>query len=204
MTILAAGAPRRPRNPLVVAVGVAVMAAVAILAVAACSAEAPERPAAGDDPVSAPGPLSTAEMGRIEPDSFALVLHQADRFTPPPESVWDPRHGHEFVALDIALHNQRPDSLDLGVLMIAPSLVDAEGNRYPFRPDLVAAFEMEAPNRARFDVESYEKLVGGRLAAGESARGYAWAFEVPKDAEGLRLEFHYPNPGDRHHIPLGP
>lgn len=137
-----------------------------------------------------------AEIGRIAADSFVLVVHDVERFTPPETAIWRAAPGHEYLALDVALHNPTADSIALGWSTIAPAVVDASGARHPFLPTLVAAFEMEAPRGARFDSAAYERLIGGRLAAGDSVRAWAWAFEVPA-GEPLELELF--TPGETRH-----
>ena len=144
---------------------------------------------------------ASAEIGRIVSDSFVLVLHDVERFTPPPEAIWKPAPGHQYIALDVALLNPTRDSIALGWTTIAPVLVDASGGRHPFLPALVAAFEMEAPHGALFDAAAYERLIGGRLAAGDSVRAWAWAFEVPM-GEPLTLELFSGGGATRHRLAL--
>jgi hypothetical protein len=158
--------------------------------------DAPPADAARDTAATA------APLGRIVADSFTVVVHRAERFTPPAGSRWTPAAGHEYVALDVAVHNTTADSLALGWRTITPALVDASGARHPFLPSLVAAFEMEAPSRSRFDALAYERLIGGRLAAGDSVRAWAWAFEVPR---GSALELEIASGEEtRYRLPLGP
>ena len=160
--------------------------------------------APSDDASDSTGARTSAaapEIGRIAADSFLLVLHDVERFTPPPEAIWKPAPGREFIALDVALHNPTADSIALGWSTIAPALVGADGTRYAFLPSLVAAFEMEAPRGARCDEAAYERLVGGRLAAGDSVRAWAWAFEVPK-GERLELEIFSGRGAERHRVAL--
>lgn len=158
---------------------------------------------AGDVPDTTGVRTSAAapEIGRIAADSFLLVLHDIERFTPPPEAIWKPAPGREYIALDVALHNPTADSIALGWSTIAPALVGADGTRYAFLPSFVAAFEMEAPRGARFDEAAYERLVGGRLAARDSVRAWAWAFEVPR-GERLELEIVSEGGAERHRIAL--
>ena len=144
---------------------------------------------------------AVAEIGRIAADSFVLVLHDVERFTPPPEAIWKPAPGREYIALDVALHNPTRDSIALGWSTIAPVLVGADGTRYAFMPSFVAAFAMEAPRGARFGEAAYERLIGGRLAAGDSVRAWAWAFEVPT-GEPLELEIFSAGGARRHRIAL--
>src|SRR5687768_2086310 len=76
----------------------------------ACRPEAP--PADGARETA--GARAAAPIGRLVDDSFAVVVHAAERFTPPPTSLWTPAAGHEYVALDVALHNTTADSIALG------------------------------------------------------------------------------------------
>ena len=168
----------RTRRPL------ALLLAALAAGAPACRADRPGAGSAGDTTAAA---AAVPDLGRIVADSFTLVVHGAERFTPPPSSLWTPAPGHEYIALDVALHNTTADSIALGWRTITPALVDASGRRHPFLPSLVAAFEMEAPNRARFDAAAHERLIGGRLAAHESVRAWAWAFEVPR-GQGVELE----------------
>lgn len=170
-------------------------------AILACGgADAPSTEGAGDS-AAVRALASAPEIGRIAADSFVLVLHDVERFTPPPAAIWKPAPGHEYIALDVSLHNPTRDSIALGWTTIAPVLVDASGARHPFLPALVAAFEMEAPRGDRFDEASYDRLIAGRLAAGDSVRAWAWAFEVPKGAP-LTLELFSEGGETRHRIGL--
>ncbi|HEX6059052.1 MAG TPA: hypothetical protein VFZ11_08555 [Gemmatimonadaceae bacterium] len=146
-----------------------------------------DAPSDARDTAALPASAPPAEIGRIVTDSFVLVVHDVERFTPPETAIWRAAPGHEYLALDVALHNPTADSIALGWSTIAPAVVDAGGARHPFLPALVAAFEMESPRGARFDSTAFERLIGGRLAAGDSVRAWAWAFEVPA-GEPLELE----------------
>lgn len=154
----------------------------------------------GGDSVVARPPVAAPEIGRIVADSFVLVVHDAERFTPPATAIWTPAEGHEYLALDVALHNPTADSIALGWSTIAPVVVDAGGARHPFLPTLIAAFEMEAPRGARFDSAAYERLIGGRLAPGDSVRAWAWAFEVPV---GAPVELELFSGEARYRVPIG-
>src|SRR5687768_15185732 len=132
-----------------------------------CDGGRPPADGAASDTTGARTSAAAPEIGRIAADSFLLVLHDVERFVPPPEAIWKPAPGREYIALDVALHNPTADSIALGWSTIAPALVGADGTRYAFLPSFVAAFEMEAPRGARFDEAAYERLVGGRLAAGD-------------------------------------
>lgn len=169
-----------------------------VVALSCGGADAPEGDAA---PHGAARTSAAAAIGRIAADSFVLVLHDVERFTPPPESIWKPAPGSEYIALDVALHNPTADSIALGWSTIAPVLVGADGTRYAFFPSFVAAFEMEAPRGASFDEAAYERLIGGRLTAGDSVRAWAWAFEVPK-GEALDLEIFSDGGAERHRIAI--
>jgi hypothetical protein len=163
---------------------------------AACRGGAPSSGAARDTTAASPA----RELGRIVADSFTIVVHGAERFVPPAASLWTPAAEHEYIALDVALHNTTSDSLALGWRTITPAVVDASGVRHPFLPSLVAAFEMEAPSRSAFDARAYERLIAGRLAAGDSVRAWAWAFEVPK---GVPLELELFSRDERYRVALG-
>src|SRR5688500_14584990 len=126
---------------------------LALLAAGASACRRGDAPSAGAGRDTASP--AAAPLARIAADSFAIVVHRVERFTPPAASLWTPAAGHEYVALDVAVHNTSADSLALGWRTITPALVDAGGARHPFLPSLVAAFEMEAPSRATFDARSF-------------------------------------------------
>ena len=171
-----------------------------LLALLAAGASACRRADAPSADSARDAVAATAPVGRIVADSFTIVVHRAERFTPPAGSLWRPAAGHEYVALDVAVHNVSSDSIALGWTTMTAGLVDAEGRRHPFLPELVAAFEMEAPSRAGFDARAYERLLGGRLAPGDSVRAWAWAFAVPR---GSPLELEIASGEARYRLPIG-
>jgi hypothetical protein len=103
-------------------------------------------------------------------DPFQITATRAEA-APQPESG-EPRDGHQFVPLNITLHNTAGEPQEVA-LLLQLVLEDAAGKGYALEPGPSMNAVMS---------------LNGRIGAGEQARGIV-VFQVPDGKQGLRLIF---------------
>jgi hypothetical protein len=143
---------------------------------------------------------SAATLTSITTATYEAKLYWAIPFVPRQQSVGliQAEPGNRFVLLDMAVRNTTTNRhVNMGDVLLTAKVRDEQGREYFSNPLVIAAFNLEYPNRHHHALTTAMK---GVLAPGAEYRTVIFGFEAPVEMRNFLLQMEEEHSGNEYKL----